>query len=1060
MQKKHLLTKSWMLNALLLVFFTLCGTGQVMAVGSGTATDPYIIEDGGEYEMKAFNPFLCKFEAPSDGKLTLLTNSSFAVYEDAGDENSQFTVVDTSVEVDWNGAYGTDYGFYIECKAGRTYYLGNPFPISSGTVRVHFGSEAMDLELRSVPPEAGSVFNAAVGTVDLSFNQNVQIGQVTMTIGETTETFSAHAFGAYAGFEVKELLINLYKEGKVKAGDEIVFTINGVAPTADPTKLYNGTGVVEVKYIAGAMPLTLEASTNTPDGNPASSTFKSWYMSNDASGIVTLTFSGDINMEDKPVVNLTYGNLDNDAEGEYYNETITPTFLGSNIIMINLKNKLRRPADMVASGQAYETMSLIVSNVKDTEGNIAYGSGSGSLGSYGYLYKYEDVKYENLTDWVAVGGSKDDVIDANTKNIELWLSEDGYKATFDGAEFKYVEGGVEKTYALTQSELNITVDGTDKTILIPVPNITADAGSEITVSLTNVERPDGITKEIDETAFDFASQTFTTTGLQAADFTIEKAIWKKIVKVTEVKDDEGNVIDTEIETEDVNMIGADIDVLARGTTSTINTNKDDEIGYIEWNMTGSNGEYVRTGYSFGNTEAEDGKLFADGITIDWYNETLTKGVDYTFELNAWKSYADKTSGAQPNVGTTSFIIHGAKAAYEYSDVVLLTDITADFKLTSADDNTRTIEFSAPVDVKAVVNTGSGTSMDCTVEPNADKTAWAITVPVYVMSQFDQFNVNVFAKDMEGRAVNKTQNGGGVIHQGEDNTWFELNFTSSSNKPVFTVTPAEDDVLESLSKITFSYSGGININWSNTEKIQIINRETREMIGEFKGDDIILNEDPEDFWAPILSCDLILPEPITTPGVYAVIVPEDFFFLGEQFESSNSRGVTLLYEIKAPVAPMEIEISPAAGTVSEIPAQLVITAVGKDVAGFEGAPTLVDAAGTSYAVRYDFDWDIEDLNKFVVILEGGAITADGTYTLTLPAGTIIANDDPDDTNAQDIVFVYVIGTSGINSLVAGEGGRVNVYTINGVQIMRDADASAVSKLTKGMYIINGKKVIIR
>lgn len=99
----------------------------------------------------------------------------------------------------------------------------------------------MDLELRSVSPEAGSVFNAAVGTVDLSFNQNVQIGQVTMTAGETTETFSAHVFGAYAGFEVKELLINLYKEGKVKAGDEIVFTINGVAPAADPTRLYNGT---------------------------------------------------------------------------------------------------------------------------------------------------------------------------------------------------------------------------------------------------------------------------------------------------------------------------------------------------------------------------------------------------------------------------------------------------------------------------------------------------------------------------------------------------------------------------------------------------------------------------------------------------------------------------------------------------------------------------------------------------------------------------------------------------------------------------------------------------
>lgn len=98
MQTKFLLTKNWMLNVLLLVLFALCGAGEAMAVGSGTAADPYILEDGGEYEMKAFNPFFCKFEAPADGKLTLLTNSSFAVYEDTGDKETQFTVVDTSID--------------------------------------------------------------------------------------------------------------------------------------------------------------------------------------------------------------------------------------------------------------------------------------------------------------------------------------------------------------------------------------------------------------------------------------------------------------------------------------------------------------------------------------------------------------------------------------------------------------------------------------------------------------------------------------------------------------------------------------------------------------------------------------------------------------------------------------------------------------------------------------------------------------------------------------------------------------------------------------------------
>ena len=258
MQTKHLLTKNWMLNVLMFVLFTLCGAVQAVAVGSGTAAAPYIIEDGGEYQMTAYKPFYCVFTAPSDGTLTIYMSDSYAVYTD-----KNFNVKDESVDVGHSGANGSDSGWSIDCKSGVTYYLGNDFIMNGGTARVRFGAGAEELVVRDISPAAGSVFNAAVGSIDLSFNQSVQVGQVTMTVGDVTETFSAHVFGAYAGLEVKERLINLYKEGKVKAGDEIVFTFNGVAPASDPTKLYNGTGVVEVKYIAGAMPLMLEASTNT-----------------------------------------------------------------------------------------------------------------------------------------------------------------------------------------------------------------------------------------------------------------------------------------------------------------------------------------------------------------------------------------------------------------------------------------------------------------------------------------------------------------------------------------------------------------------------------------------------------------------------------------------------------------------------------------------------------------------------------------------------------------------------------------------------------------------------
>ena len=48
---------------------------------------------------------------------------------------------------------------------------------------------------------------------------------------------------------------------------------------------------------------------------------------------------------------------------------------------------------------------------------------------------------------------------------------------------------------------------------------------------------------------------------------------------------------------------------------------------------------------------------------------------------------------------------------------------------------------------------------------------------------------------------------------------------------------------------------------------------------------------------------------------------------------------------------------------------------------------------------------------------------------------------------------------LDNIVANAGGKVDVYTINGVSVLRNADAAAVKALKKGLYIINGKKVVI-
>lgn len=63
-----------------------------------------------------------------------------------------------------------------------------------------------------------------------------------------------------------------------------------------------------------------------------------------------------------------------------------------------------------------------------------------------------------------------------------------------------------------------------------------------------------------------------------------------------------------------------------------------------------------------------------------------------------------------------------------------------------------------------------------------------------------------------------------------------------------------------------------------------------------------------------------------------------------------------------------------------------------------------------------------------------------------------------TTGAEITFDIKLDLSGVDAVFAGEG-KADVYGINGVVIARDADASVVKTLPAGIYIVNGKKMVI-
>lgn len=1132
MEKTNILNKymSNTLHALMMLLFLWCGVTAASAQGTGTIEDPFVLSaDGGTYTSET-NKIYGVFTAPSEGELVI--NETYSFFTDA-----KFTTQDESMQPTFNGNYANkEYSYTVE--AGKKYYV---YAYSwTKSITMKFRTEAEPLELQSVSPNPAEneIFNAGKGTLDLQFNQPVTIGGCELKAGSNTENVAVNVRDVYAIVDAKNTLAKYYTDGTLNEGADIIFKFTDVKRVADGV-LYNGDGVVEVKFKSGPKPLMLVSSTGTPESETPVNDFKSYYMQKDPNGMIMLTYSGNVGSVGD--VTLTYGTTDGSGEegaaSSYYSETITPKIL-DNTVVVDFRGKLRRHADMLPGyDTTFPTITLKIAGVKDVNGNSAFSSGLGTVGAYSFTYNYSEVDYTPTVDWNA----ENTTIGNDTKSIELWLNEEGGNATFTGVEFAYTDGGETKTAVVNANDLKIEADtefATAKIITVPVPNVAFPAG-DVTVNLTGVETPDGLDHDY--------SAVIACTGKTVADFQITSAMLHAA----------GG---------DVEMVNGTIGTIANKTTATITTTK--EVGYMTWELTDKDGNSLKQSYGSPKASTFD-------VTFRGAELKCLEGNTYTFTLKAWNTEAEsRTSAANPTVGTATFTFTGTEKEYVYSDVKLLNDINDEIDVNTLTDGKYVLNFDGDVTVKASINLGFGTSQECTAEPvDGDNKKWAVTVS----STYDVFELSVWAKDAEGHAVNKTavelKDPSSHLYGSEDNTWFNISFvqeqaqskadfnispengselesidqlvfsfrtgiaaredadpievwnmtthqqiaeisasdihfnekdfsdlnlyyefetpitepgtydivvpdgfftlgeqfeTYSSNAATITyvikgassgtevtVTPASESTVEKLDKITFTYVGGINVS-NNGENITVQKREdsmTYTDVTSFNADDVQYDfADADNMW-------INFAEPITEPGLYIVTVPAGFFNLGESGDATNDVMV-LYYEVKEQTTEdgFEISVNPAGGNVTEIPAQIVVTAAGRSMIGNgESAITLTDADSKSYNVSLDIDWNLE-MNQLAINLADDAITAAGTYTLTIPEGAI-NGDSETDTN-KELVVVYIIGTTGIDNMVANAGSKVDVYAINGTNILRNANATAVKSLAKGLYIINGKKVVIK
>lgn len=466
-------------------------TSVAVAQGSGTEADPYIMEDGGKYAFSVYRNFYGQFIVPEDVTtegvvLELLADNWTDVYSDAAMTN---LVSETSGNF---APYTSTVKIPVGTAKGTVYYVFSDFPMNSGFVNVTYGG-GTPLELSQVTPAAGSVLSAAECNIGFEFTKAIRFSACSMVIGAYTVDVEAHQVDRFVSIEPKDQLMEAYRSGVLKMGDDVLFVLKGVTTLDGATSL----GDVVINYVAAAKPVVLSASENTPDAGLAS--IKSWMPVNGAEGLVKLTFDGALNKEAAITATLSFGNSESEDPGEYYQEQLTVAFEGDNTLVIDLRGKLRTPQNMVTSGTNYEKMLLTIRGIEDADGYYTYAAGQGTSGAFFFDYAYEVVNYSLFTEFTPASGSSID----DVATIELWMQELGGNLTYEGVDFEYTYEGVKKVVSVSAADIKSEVDPEDETALcltIPVPVFSRDADTEVTLTFKNVSSPDGMDYSADLTA--------------------------------------------------------------------------------------------------------------------------------------------------------------------------------------------------------------------------------------------------------------------------------------------------------------------------------------------------------------------------------------------------------------------------------------------------------------------------------------------------------------------------------------------------------------------------------
>ena len=371
--------------------------------------------------------------------------------------------------------------------AGKTIYFYNVMPLDGGTFRISTGNEK--IELSSVTPKADDnlVSLSTNYRVDVLFNIPIKCTRCTLSTGDENIEMSAEVSDASITVYWFNTLRQLYREGKIKAGDEVTLTFTGIRDaynSGNRPDFGDGVGKLVLRYKMNAQPAELTRETGTP--NSGVTDFLTYYMPGSDRGLVSLIFDRNLDPKCKPSTELLYGDIDN-VDAQMYRENPLTSIEG-NKLTVNLQGVTRFPEEMIPGLPAQKTISLRITGIKSEDGQYVLTGSMSSPYSFGYSYNFKRVVYSIAADWLPLAGSQL----ATGTDMEIWVLN-GNHIKFDTVDFHFIKDGAEMTASVPYDDITATKDSeTDMLYNLKAPAMEPDADTEITVTFGGLMCEDGL----------------------------------------------------------------------------------------------------------------------------------------------------------------------------------------------------------------------------------------------------------------------------------------------------------------------------------------------------------------------------------------------------------------------------------------------------------------------------------------------------------------------------------------------------------------------------------------